>query len=395
VSIIRLRSVLVAIIACAIVGVGTVEPAVATTAAEPYELRYINSVSDLTQEYGADSPAELRIEIASTTTTLDLRFYFGLSDLTGCSLRDRSGTALASSQQGPTDEEPTFLLPIPAGVLVAGQGYDVTCRNGYYAERGIVWHVNAVSDGVDTTTVLTPDPACLVRIVRENVFFESDTPPERIVPGDVVRVISAPGTWTPPGSTSGTLTVTLNSAGGTPGEVTLRDAVVADDGSTVTFTMPQSVPFGYSGGVFIIVEVSGTTPADGSDPEIVNIQRLHATTAPYDSPPAPTVTATTTSLSLSRSTVLYSKSNATVTVSTADGRAALGPILLLGDGNPIARATLSAASGGEIVVTIPRLSRGTHSIVAVFEGTQTQLASSTTPSRLRVLLPREVFQRNG
>jgi hypothetical protein len=381
--------------AFALVGASMVSPAVATTAGEPYEIRYINSVDDQIQEYGADAPPELRIEIASTTTILDLRFYFGLLDLTGCSLRDRNGTSLASSQQGPTDVEPTFLLPIPAGALVAGRGYDVTCSSGYYAQNGIIWHVVAVSGRTDTTTVLTPDPARLVRIVRNNVFFEVSAPPERIIPGDAVRVISAPGTWTPPGSTPGTLTVTLYSAGGIPGEVTLRDAIVADDGSTVEFTMPQTLPFGYSNGVFIRLRVSGTTPATGGASEIVNTQGLNVFTAPYDSPPAPTVTATTTSLSLSRSTVLYSKSNATVTVSTADGSAAVGPILLLGDGHVIARTTLSAASDGEVVVTIPRLSRGTHSIVAVFEGTQIQLDSSSTPSRLRVLLPPEVFEIDG
>jgi hypothetical protein len=339
-----------------------VGPAGAATGAESYEIPYINSVGDRTQEYGADAPTELRIEIASTTAILDLRFYFGLSDFTNRSLRDRSGTAPASSDQGPAGEdESNFLLPIPAGTLVAGRGYDVTCSSGcYYTENGIIWHVVAVSGLTDTTTVLRPDPARLVRILRNNVFFEDSAPDERIIPGDVVRVISALGSWTPPGSTPGTLTVSLQPSGRCAVDpdvihdganvVILRDAVVMNDGSTVAFTMPQTLSFGYSNGVFIRLRVSGTTPPTGSDSEFVNSQGLNAFTAPYESPPAPTTTA---------------------------------------------RATLTAATGGEIAITIPRLSRSPHSIGAVFDGTQTQLVSSTTPSRLRVLLPREVFQSDG
>ena len=77
--------------------------------------------------------------------------------------------------------------------------------------------------------------------------------------------------------------------------------------------------------------------------------------------------------------------SATAVVEVRAGAAPVGQVIFTVDGSEVRRVQLTENYGGRIGVQLPRLSRGTHQVVARFE--QSGVTSSTSaPARLRILL---------
>lgn len=368
----------------AVVGVLAASPAAAASPPAPYVLDYPYPTSEsVIQEYGGVPPAS-RQPIAATTTVFDIRFDFPQSQFTPCQLTDAAGVRLVSQELPISEEDPNrvYLFPIRAGTITAGQNYDIRCQTGYYGERGATWHLVASSTLAGSTTILEPNPAALQRVVETQSYFRDSGAEEGIVPGEAVRVVSAVGTWTPPGESDG-LSITLKPDVGSAEPVSVP-GTASTDGSTVDFRMPDTLAFGYADGVYISMIAAGTTAATVMAPETVHVRTLSVSTLPYVEPPA-TVTSST-ALSLSSSRVALTKARATVRVAVSDGSAPIGEVVVYGDGRAISRATIGPLDGGSVVITLPRLSRGSHAITAEFHPSGSALPSTSVAKRLRQVI---------
>jgi len=355
------------------------------TAAPPpieaaYEIRY-SSVDSTLREYGADAPPEKRWEVGTATRTFFISFDFRLSDVF-CDLYDASGATLASvSIYGghQEEEEQVVRFDIPAGVLVAESRYDVACVNGYYGEGRLTWHLIASAAIPGTTTELAVDPARLVRTTQTTSFFDPEGDHEPLAQGERVRVVGTPGAFAPEGQ-RGPLSVTLTAEDRSVEPVAIGGATTSPDGSSVTLTMPTGLSPAFASGWRLLVRVAGTTAAGAAGPEIVRMREFGALVELTDK------ATTSSTLWLSASTVAVTKPKATIKVVAHDGSVPAGNVIVYADGYPVARATLTVADQGRIVVPLPRLSRGSHTIVALFQSGDSLIGSMSAPRPLRVLL---------
>ena len=315
-----------------------------------------------TTVYGSSTAEGPQIPVSTTTTLFEVDL--GRVSDTDCSLTAATGERLAAEEwygQG-EDDDGIRRFSIPGGVLADGGRYTVRCRDGNFTSRTIAWNVIGTATRTGTVERLLRDPAVITRSeVDQNVYAEDAIPP--VVAGDLVRLTGPAATW----DVGGVDSVTV-------GDVP-ASASVSGDGSTLEFIVPRVSPGP------AVLRANTTTTVPGTP---VRVSRTIFYGSLEIVPEA--AIDTSTALSLSAGRVAFTKARATVEVVTSDGSSLVGEVVITGDGYVISRAEIAATDAGRVVITLPRLTRGQHVIVASFRPTGAATPSTSTPTRLRQLI---------
>ena len=342
--------------------------------------------SSFLSEYGAASPASRVIPIGPATTSLEIDPPFDPFYELACSLANAEGAVVAERYWGEddVDQAPPFVLAVPpASVTTDGGPYLVDCSSQSESTSRVQWTLTADA-AAPAAVVLEHDPATYVRLTEfeplDGGSWALDTP---VALGERVRIRGSAGTWFPAGSAYDLATSIEVPDGDVPFWSGPAEQVAATaSGDVVGLSIPESLPASVGTAIRVFARARSTVPATATTPEITTVRSWSTRLIIVDK------AATGTSLRLDRTLALTSRTTvrAQVTVTAEPAEPVVGTVTLVVDGTPRSRTALSGTGTVTSTIRLPKLGRGTHAIVAVFEGGDTLLGSTSPTRSVRILL---------
>jgi hypothetical protein len=280
----------------------------------------------------------------------------------------------------PTIELDEGFANAPGGYVV------VTCRSGneeYYAGFLVTWSLEVVESAGESLT-LSDDPAHAYSRVTNNYVNTAEPAVVAGTPGQPVRLVGPAGTFysgAPPEAVFGLGNI---AHGIFEYYIWAEGEEVAPDGSTVTFTLPATVPAEfYDEPMYAKVYAStpyGPVPGGGSGSTATIWYGGFDLTPPDASPHA-----SSTRISLNHTIALsIQRVRATAVVTTTEPVPLTARVTFLVDGVAIGSAEVSTVGRADIL--LPRLQRGWHSVTAEYAGNATVAPSASLPAAMRILL---------
>nr|WP_162241174.1 Ig-like domain-containing protein [Leifsonia sp. Leaf325] len=342
--------------------------------------------SSFLSEYGAASPPSRVIPIGPATSSLEISPPFDPFYELACSLANAEGTVVAERYWGEddVDQAPPFVLSVPpASVTTDGGPYLVDCSSQSESTSRVQWALTADA-AASAVVVLEHDPATYVRLTEfeplDGGSYALDTP---VALGERVRIRGNAGTWFPAGAAYDLATSIEVPDGDVPyWSGPAEQAAATASGDVLGLSIPESLPASVGTAMRVFARARSTVAGTATTPEITTVRSWSTRLIVVDK------AETGTTLRLDRTLALTSRATvrARVTVTAGPAEPVVGTVTLFVDGKPRSQTALSGTGTVTSTIRLPKLDRGSHVIVAVFEGGDT-LLGSTSPSRsVRILL---------
>ncbi|MEL4318551.1 Ig-like domain-containing protein [Leifsonia sp. YIM 134122] len=342
--------------------------------------------SSFLSEYGATSPAARVIPIGPATTSLAISPPFDPFYELACSLEDAAGTLVAERYwgEGDVDQAPPFVMPVPsASITTSGGPYLVDCSSQAESTSRVQWTLTADA-AAPAAVVLEHDPITYVRLTEfeplDGGSYALDTP---VALGERVRIRGSAGTWFPAGAGYDLATSIEVPDGDFPfWSGPAEEEAATASGDVVGLTIPESLPASAGTAIRVFARARSTVAGTATTPETTTVRSWSTRLVVVDK------AATSAALRLDRTLALTSRATvrAHVTITAGPTETIAGRVSLFIDGKPSSQAAITGIGEATTTIRLPKLGRGSHAIVAVFEGGDS-LLGSTSPSRsVRILL---------
>ena len=264
-------------------------------------------------------------------------------------------------------------IPLPKGVVSTESLYQLVCNSGARPNDAwdLGWSLAPVRSTASVSTV-SEDPATRTFQQRQ-VVYGSSGEPQRVRPGDDIRVIADPGTWfVPAGGNDDTVYASLASSSS---GIEIYDAVVSPDGSTISFSVPDTLPPSLFGDDDIRI-AAGTNSRDSAG--------VYVSASWQTAVRIPSETASTTTVSIPRRIGLSSE-QLRVDIRITDPAPQNTYVLVRVDGREVGSVYSSTTGQSRFTFRLPKLGRGIHSVTAEYVGGGDVLSSTSAPVRILIV----------
>ncbi|WP_345802572.1 Ig-like domain-containing protein [Microbacterium sp. AZCO] len=332
-------------------------------------------------EYGAPSPPSRLLTIGSDTTRILFDPPFGpAGPEMFCKLVASDGTTIAERLWEDDWWSTDHGLDVPAGAISDdGALYTASCVTQMESRSEARWTL--VGDaGAPAELTLNHSAEKATRITERDPLDGCCAPDDiAIAPGERIRIRGSAGIWFPLGSAVRLEARIEGSSGGT---VPAEQVSATSDGSVLGLTIPSGIAAAPGDRLRVFVESTSTVSggATSADQVLTRLWNHSFVVAEKQ--------ATTTALTLDRRYALTSRTavNARVVVTDPAGGQVDGTVTLIVDGRSGPATTVVGTGSASAVLRLPALSRGPHTVVAVFGGSERLLGSTSPTRQVRILL---------